>query len=68
MNPNCKSNVPDQQETNQIKQGALSANESQALWHCDTYCRKVRYITCEGRAFADPSSPNRCPYLDEMLY
>ncbi|MCD7739474.1 MAG: hypothetical protein LUH58_10650 [Lachnospiraceae bacterium] len=39
-----------------------------APWHCDTYCRKVRYVSCEGRALADPSSPNCCPYLEEMLY
>lgn len=37
-------------------------------WHCDTYCRKVRHVNCEGENGRDPNSPNRCPYLDEMLY
>lgn len=37
-------------------------------WHCDTYCRKVRHVSCEGRLSAEDCSPNQCPYLDEMLY
>lgn len=37
-------------------------------WHCDTYCRNVRHVSCEGENGIDPDSPNRCPFLDEMLY
>ncbi len=38
------------------------------LWHCDTYCRKVRHVTCEGEFCAEEGAVNPCPYLDEMLY
>ncbi len=37
-------------------------------WHCDTYCRKVRHISCEGAKGIDPDAPDLCPYYDEMLY
>ncbi|MCD8129726.1 MAG: hypothetical protein LUE16_00350 [Lachnospiraceae bacterium] len=62
--------LSDEQESLSDKQESRSAGggEHPAAWHCDTYCRKVRYVTCEGRAFADPSAPECCPYLEEMLY
>jgi hypothetical protein len=44
------------------------AKEEKPSWHCDIYCRKVRYVTCEGREFVDETSEKRCPYLEEMLY
>ena len=37
-------------------------------WHCDTYCRKIRHITCEGKAGVREGAEKQCPYLDEMLY
>lgn len=37
-------------------------------WHCDTYCRKVRHISCEGRLSAEDCAHKQCPFLDEMLY
>lgn len=45
-----------------------NTNEQITSWHCDTYCRKVRHVSCEGEKGRNPASPNRCPYLDEMLY
>ena len=38
------------------------------IWHCDTYCRKVRHVSCEGRLSAEEGADVQCPYLDEMLY
>ena len=38
------------------------------LWHCDTYCRNVRHVSCEGEFCMDPEAVDKCPYLDEMLY
>ena len=46
----------------------LEKQEVKPKWHCDTYCRKVRHVTCEGQGHIDPNAPDRCPYLDEMLY
>ena len=46
----------------------LEKAKEEMSWHCDIYCRKVRYVTCEGRELVDEKSKNRCPYLDEMLY
>ena len=46
----------------------LEKAKEEMSWHCDIYCRKVRYVTCEGREHVDEKSKNRCPYLDEMLY
>jgi len=37
-------------------------------WHCDTYCRKVRHVTCEGEKGIDDNAPDLCPYFDEMLF
>lgn len=37
-------------------------------WHCDTYCRKVRHIDCEGKKYVKEDAPDLCPYFDEMLY
>ncbi|MCC8045964.1 MAG: hypothetical protein LIP12_10765 [Clostridiales bacterium] len=37
-------------------------------WACDTYCRKVRHVTCEGRLSSEGGAEKRCPYLEEMLY
>ena len=37
-------------------------------WRCDTYCRKVRHVKCEGEKHINPEAPNLCPYFDEMLY
>ncbi|MEE1031119.1 MAG: hypothetical protein U0L12_03150 [Ruminococcus sp.] len=37
-------------------------------WHCDTYCRKVRHVTCEGQENVREDAPDLCPYFDEMLY
>lgn len=51
-----------------MKKQDMNAAEKITSWHCDTYCRKVRYVSCEGEKGRDPKSPNRCPYLDEMLY
>ena len=42
--------------------------DQKRTWHCDTYCRKVRHVNCEGRDHVDPNAPDPCPYLDEMLY
>lgn len=39
-----------------------------AMWHCDTYCRKVRYTACEGEFCVESGASGTCPYLDEMLY
>ena len=36
--------------------------------HCDTYCRKVRHVSCEGELCAEDGAAATCPYLDEMLY
>ena len=51
-----------------IETGNEAMKQEEPSWHCDIYCRKVRHVTCEGRAHADDKSENRCPYLDEMLY
>lgn len=54
-----------------VKDKNLNINDVEAQitdWHCDTYCRKVRHVSCEGEKGRNPNSPNRCPYLDEMLY
>jgi hypothetical protein len=37
-------------------------------WHCDTYCRKVRHISCEGAKGISADAPDLCPFYDEMLY
>ena len=37
-------------------------------WHCDTYCRKIRHVTCEGKDHVNDKAPDLCPYFDEMLY
>lgn len=45
-----------------------SNQEPVKTWRCDTYCRKVRHVSCEGEGHVVADSPNLCPYLDEMLY
>lgn len=37
-------------------------------WHCDIYCRKIRFTECEGQEHINPDAPDLCPYFDEMLY
>lgn len=37
-------------------------------WHCDTYCRKIRHVSCEGEKYIKEDAPNLCPYFEEMLY
>ncbi|MCD8106045.1 MAG: hypothetical protein LUF35_13885 [Lachnospiraceae bacterium] len=37
-------------------------------WRCDTYCRKIRHVSCEGMLSSDGEAEKRCPYLEEMLY
>ena len=37
-------------------------------WHCDIYCRKIRFTECEGQEHVNPDAPDLCPYFDEMLY
>ena len=51
-----------------IRETSSDIVEEKPAWHCDIYCRKVRYVTCEGREFVDETSENPCPYLEEMLY
>ncbi|MCD7744253.1 MAG: hypothetical protein LUI13_03005 [Lachnospiraceae bacterium] len=41
---------------------------SPETWQCDTYCRKVRHVSCEGMLSSEGGAAKRCPYLDEMLY
>ncbi len=51
-----------------IAAAANHPDEQPPTWHCDTYCRKVRHISCEGELCAEDCSSAKCPYLDEMLY
>lgn len=37
-------------------------------WHCDTYCRKIRHVSCEGKDNVKEDAPDLCPYFEEMLY
>ena len=46
----------------------LLDNEPVKEWHCDIYCRKIRYTKCEGQEHINPDAPDLCPYFDEMLY
>ncbi|MCD8023806.1 MAG: hypothetical protein LUF30_12835 [Lachnospiraceae bacterium] len=41
---------------------------SPKTWHCDTYCRKIRHVSCEGMLSSEGAAKEACPYLDEMLY
>lgn len=41
---------------------------SKQAWHCDTYCRKICHINCEGKKNFQDNAPDLCPYFDEMLY
>lgn len=51
-----------------IAAAAQNPDQEPALWHCDTYCRKVRHASCEGELCTDEDAPAVCPYLEEMLY
>ncbi len=51
-----------------IAAAAQAPDQEPATWHCDTYCRKIRHASCEGEFGAENTSPNVCPYLEEMLY
>lgn len=42
--------------------------EETTQWHCDIYCRKIRFTKCEGQEHMNPDAPDLCPYFDEMLY
>lgn len=37
-------------------------------WRCDTYCRNVRHVSCEGMLSSEEGAGKPCPYLEEMLY
>jgi len=59
----------DRKTTNSFREKMITAEKSVPLeWHCDTYCRKVRHVRCEGEEHINPEAPNLCPYFDEMLY
>ena len=58
--------MKEKQETN--SQNTVDTNDSKQTWHCDTYCRKVRHVSCEGENNVSADAPNLCPYFDEMLY
>lgn len=47
---------------------AIIEKEMKSEWHCDIYCRKIRYTKCEGQEHVNPDAPDLCPYFDEMLY
>lgn len=51
-----------------ISAAVKNPDEQPPTWHCDTYCRKVRHVSCEGELCAEECSSEKCPYLDEMLY
>ncbi|MCI6995465.1 MAG: hypothetical protein MR936_01425 [Eubacterium sp.] len=42
--------------------------EKNPEWHCDTYCRKIRHVSCEGEKYIKEDAPDLCPYFEEMLY
>lgn len=46
----------------------VQQNRELLEWHCDTYCRKIRHVTCEGKDHINDNAPDLCPYFDEMLY
>ena len=52
----------------QIPDTTVSSTEPAPSWHCNTYCRKVRHIYCEGQQYVKEDAPEQCPYFDEMLY
>ena len=57
------------QETNEINTADTEIPEVPApSWRCNTYCRKVRHIYCEGRQYRNEDAAEQCPYFDEMLY
>lgn len=51
-----------------IAAAAQNPDQQPTTWNCDTYCRKVRHVSCEGMLCVDDRSQEVCPYLDEMLY
>ena len=50
------------------KKEDLQPKQQITQWHCDTYCRKIRHITCEGKDNVNENAPDLCPYFEEMLY
>lgn len=50
------------------KANTNASDASAPFWHCNTYCRKVRHIYCEGQEHVREDAPEQCPYFDEMLY
>ena len=55
-------------ENNDNNEKALQQTNMPKEWHCDTYCRKIRHVTCEGKDHVNENAPDLCPYFDEMLY
>lgn len=47
---------------------AVAKEKKMSEWHCDIYCRKIRFTKCEGQEQVNPDAPDLCPYFDEMLY
>lgn len=56
------------EENRKNTQENLTKTKELREWHCDTYCRKIRHVTCEGRDHVNENAPDLCPYFDEMLY
>ena len=51
-----------------IAAAVQNPDQEPRMWHCDTYCRNVRHVSCDGEFCMDPNAPETCPFLDEMLY
>ena len=51
-----------------IAAAVQNPDQQPRMWHCDTYCRNVRHVSCEGEFCADSGAAEVCPFLDEMLY
>ncbi len=51
-----------------IAAASQDPDQQPQLWHCDTYCRNVRHVSCDGEFGVDSDAQDVCPFLDEMLY
>ena len=58
-----------EKDQNSTRKTPLPEGEDrEPAWHCDTYCRKIRHVYCEGMEHVKEGAPDLCPYFDEMLY
>ena len=55
-------------EGEEQNRGLMDKSSDSPGWRCDTYCRKVRHVACEGRSGVREGAEALCPYYDEMLY